>query len=121
MTDDIFEPAVLIQKGTPLVKPHAHRNHLPAEGEWVETDDDEKWVSTLTHGDVYRCTCDDYFRYSERGLSYYWKYDTVAGTSHWARCDEQGRYYIWTDLAPWWKRMWNVHDYRYIIPEEDND
>jgi hypothetical protein len=127
MTDDIYEPAALVIKGTPLVRPHQHRLHLPSEGKWdqreVENGEIETfWESTLTDGDVYRCTCGDYFRYSEHSMSYYYKYDTPPGTSHWARCDEQGRFYKWTNVAPWWKRMWGITDMRHIIPEEeDND
>ena len=126
MTDTnehVYEPAVLVKAGEPLVPPHQHRFHLPNEGHWDQRELDNGKVETfwdasgLTNGDVYRCTCGKFFKYSERGMSYMYMYDTAEGTSHWYRCDENGNPYKWTDVAPWWKKMFGVRDMRYVLDE----
>lgn len=70
------------------------------------------------NGAIYQCPCGTYYRYYERGLLYFYRYDMVEGNSHWARCNEIGHLYLWTNVAPWWKTMWGITDYRHIITEE---
>ncbi len=124
--DDAYVAATLVKKGWPPAKPHQHRFHLPNEGKYgkITHDNGEEevvWESDLTHGDIYRCTCDDYFTYSQNSVSYMYMYDTVPGTSHWYRTDREGRPYLWTNVAPWWKKMFGINDMRYVLQEEDND
>lgn len=126
MTDDNYEPATLIKEGEAPVKPHQHRFHLPAEGHYDKVIHDNgaeevMWQTDLTHGDVYRCTCNEYFTYSNASVSYFYQYDTPEGLSHWYRSDREGNPYIWTNVASWWKRLLNIRDMQYVLQEEDND